>query len=60
MESALADLVEFLRQQPGYRRLLGQSLDRDQLRQEPREFSASDSSQAAADTLKRMMERARQ
>jgi hypothetical protein len=56
MESALADLVEFLRRQPGYRRLLGQPLDRDQMRERPAEPSSGDSSQAACDALKRIME----
>jgi hypothetical protein len=57
LESALVDLVEFLRRQPGYRRLLGQPLDRGQMRERTPTFSSDDSSQAAADTLKRMMER---
>jgi len=59
-EAALADLVEFFRRLPGYRRLLGQPLDRDQIRRGFREGSSDDSSQAAADTLRRMFERRRQ
>jgi hypothetical protein len=53
-------LVEFFRQQPGFRRLLGQPLDRDQMRQQGRESSSEGSSEAAADTLKRLMARRRQ
>jgi len=59
VESALAELVEFLRRQPGYRRLLGQPLDRDQVLPRVCEFAARDSAEAATDTLKRMMEHRR-
>lgn len=59
MESALADLVKFLREQPGYRRLLGHPLDPDQMHKRSRDRESGDSSQAASDTLRRMMERRR-
>jgi hypothetical protein len=57
MESALGNLIEFLRQQPGYQRMFGSPLDRDLMPSRVRTPPSGDSSKAAADTFKRMLER---
>jgi hypothetical protein len=57
MELALGELIEFLRQQPGYRQMFGSPLDRDEMPSPPRKVSSGDSSEAAVDMLKRMRER---
>jgi hypothetical protein len=60
MESALVSLMEFLRRQPGYQRMFGSPLDRDEMPSRVRRASSVDSSEAANDALRRMMERRRQ
>jgi len=59
MESALGNLMEFLRRQPGYQRMFGTPLDRDEMPSRVRKMSSGDSSEAAADTFKRLLERRR-
>jgi hypothetical protein len=56
MDSALAALVDFFRRQPGYCRMLGSPLDRDNL--DRRTWGGmGDVSRTADDTLRRMWER---
>jgi len=57
LESALATLLGFLRQQPGYQRTFGPPLDRDEAPSEDRKAPAGDVSEAAGGLLKRIMDR---
>jgi hypothetical protein len=58
MDGALAVLMEFLRREPEYRRTLGPPLDRDHPDRLSR-IGEGDASGAAAETLRRMIERSR-
>jgi hypothetical protein len=55
LESALASLIEFLRHQPGYRRLFGAPLDRDQTPSRARTAAPGDTSEAAHDVLSKIL-----
>lgn len=56
MDSALATLLEFLRQQPGYERTYGAPLDRDQVPTRVRKGSDRDASTSAHDALRNFMD----
>ena len=58
MEAALATLLDFLRQLPGYKRTYGSPLDRDQVPSRVRKESPRDASSVAGDTLREFFKRA--
>jgi hypothetical protein len=55
MESALASLCEYLRQQPGYERMFGAPLDRDQPTSRVRKAQPGDASKSAHDIIHSMI-----
>jgi hypothetical protein len=55
MESALTALLDFLRQQPGYRRTLGPPLDRDSLDRRARNEVTVDTPSAAERVLRQLI-----
>jgi hypothetical protein len=59
LESALATLLEFLRQQPGYEHTFGAPLDRDQMPSPGHKVPPSVASEAAQDVLEQMMKQRR-